>query len=418
MYSRQDIADALKTFTPFVECSDEELDQIAEVATVAEYPPDLELFHFGDNDSQDFFLLDGALLLSAQDGQAHSLMSGSDRAKHPVSRLRPRQYSAKTQTESHIIVVDNKLFNQIKRRAHDQKAHRPASGQAAERGLEPDQALIMLHAFVEQKKLGKRTLPPKKPLLNDLLSAIKSGELIGKVSVEVCQDETIETPMIHLANSGAYRSGSVCTQGLQAMERIGLDAYYFALGMTARNVFMTLAENKIESYQVWRRTVDRAAIVWLLADLTGITSPARAMSLSLLHHVGAPVAISFLRDHEDFYKTVQAAPPIREKFYSAISEMVLQEWGLPDEIAKLPHYASDWHYTASRSKAGVGNFLQMAAYLQYSLLAPDPPPLPEITDLSSYGNLALFENRLTKPDTLRQEIVEAVGRARQMLGER
>jgi len=418
MYSRQDIADALKTFTPFVQCSEEELEQIAEVATVAEYPPDSELFHFGDNDTQDFFLLDGALLLSARDGQEHSLMSDSDRAKHPVSRLRPRQYSAKTQTESHIIVVDNQQFDQIKQRSHEQEANYQVSEHVEEGELESVKAFRLFHTFKQEKSLGQWGLPPKKPLLNDLLPAIELGQLVGKVSVEVCQDESIETPMIHLANSGAYSGGSVCTQGLQAMERIGLDAYYFALGMSARTVFIELAANKIEAYQVWRRSVDRAAIVWLLADLTGIATPTQAMSLSLLHHVGAPTAISFLRAHEDFAQEVQAVPQMKEELYSEISAMILKDWELPDEVSQLPHYVSDWHYAPSGSKAGIGHLLQMAAYLQYSLLAPDPPYLPEIAELSGFGQLALFENRLSKPDSLRQEIVEAVGKTRQMLGER
>jgi CRP-like cAMP-binding protein len=104
-YAKQSIPDLLKRFIRFESKPQAERLTLAESVDIQIAQAGTKLFRAGDTDDIDFFLVSGELKLIAEDGRSHILRATSDAARHPVSRLRPRRYTAVADTRVEYFVA-------------------------------------------------------------------------------------------------------------------------------------------------------------------------------------------------------------------------------------------------------------------------------------------------------------------------
>lgn len=87
-------AEALAQFIPLADLSGEALAQAAGLAASTALAPGDVLFRKGAHDDRSFYLLAGEVALDAEDNGAPLLVkAGSETARHPLSRLKPRSYT-------------------------------------------------------------------------------------------------------------------------------------------------------------------------------------------------------------------------------------------------------------------------------------------------------------------------------------
>ena len=75
--------------------SNDDLRRLAEIGKAIRAAPGTLLFDIGNDDSEDVVLLEGDIELSSKDGTVLHVRAGTDAARLPIARLRPRRYRGK-----------------------------------------------------------------------------------------------------------------------------------------------------------------------------------------------------------------------------------------------------------------------------------------------------------------------------------
>jgi len=83
------------------------LQQVAAEMVLQAWPKGHVLFRKGDRDNLVYFLLEGEIALRSDLGEAPIVIrSGTDSARHPISRLKPRRYTATCSAGSTLAAID------------------------------------------------------------------------------------------------------------------------------------------------------------------------------------------------------------------------------------------------------------------------------------------------------------------------
>lgn len=94
----------LAQLIPLANLSDEALEQAAKLAASIVLEPGRVLFRKGSADDRSFYLLAGEVALDSEDNSAPLLVkAGSETARHPLSRLKPRTYSCVARTPCQLV---------------------------------------------------------------------------------------------------------------------------------------------------------------------------------------------------------------------------------------------------------------------------------------------------------------------------
>lgn len=99
--------DQIRQFNLLSELSQDILDKVAEAMSLESWPASHILFRKGDQDRQVYFLLEGDIALHSGLKEAPLVIrSGSDAAHHPISRLKPRRYTATALSKITLACID------------------------------------------------------------------------------------------------------------------------------------------------------------------------------------------------------------------------------------------------------------------------------------------------------------------------
>ncbi|NOZ10360.1 MAG: cyclic nucleotide-binding domain-containing protein [Gammaproteobacteria bacterium] len=102
----------LRTLVPIDSLNKAGFDQLVRYVTVLEIGAGKGLFKRGDKDNQTVFLLSGKVGLVAPDRE-DMVEAGTDSARHALSNLKPRQYTATTLSPVAIAHVDSQLLDKL-----------------------------------------------------------------------------------------------------------------------------------------------------------------------------------------------------------------------------------------------------------------------------------------------------------------
>lgn len=102
------IVDELAHLIPLSDLSGDALAQAASLAAWVPLEAGKILFRKGSSDGRSFYLLAGEVALDSEDGSPPLLVkAGSDTARHPLSRLKPRVYSCIARTPSKLVAFSD-----------------------------------------------------------------------------------------------------------------------------------------------------------------------------------------------------------------------------------------------------------------------------------------------------------------------
>lgn len=100
-------ATLIQQFNLLNDLSPDILEKVAAEMSLQTWPARHVLFRKGDKDNQVYFLLEGEIALRSEPGDDPIVIrSGTDSAKHPISRLKPRRYTATTRGPAAIAAID------------------------------------------------------------------------------------------------------------------------------------------------------------------------------------------------------------------------------------------------------------------------------------------------------------------------
>lgn len=113
---------AFRELVPFDTLNPESLSQALAQMTVRSVAPGQVLFRRGDRDEQAVYLVSGRVKLEAAD-QEREVTGGTAQARHPLSNLKPRQFTARAVSESVVAITDSAILDRYL--AWDQMAKGP-----------------------------------------------------------------------------------------------------------------------------------------------------------------------------------------------------------------------------------------------------------------------------------------------------
>ncbi len=104
----------LTAFVPFNSLSSEALVQAGALLRERRLDIGQTLFRRGDNDADRYYLLEGRMSLDSGDAQPALLIhAGSEAARHPLARLKPRRYTAIAQSGCHLAVFAEEALDSL-----------------------------------------------------------------------------------------------------------------------------------------------------------------------------------------------------------------------------------------------------------------------------------------------------------------
>jgi len=112
-----------RDLVPFNSLNPESLRQALAQMTLRNVAPGQVIFKRGDRDNQAVYLVSGRLILESAD-QEREVTGGTPQARHPLSNLKPRQYTARAVSESVVAFTDSATLDRYL--AWDQMAKAPA----------------------------------------------------------------------------------------------------------------------------------------------------------------------------------------------------------------------------------------------------------------------------------------------------
>ncbi len=106
--------DQLKRFSPLDALTGNGLRQVSEAMTVRKLEPGARLFNKGDRDKLVYFLLDGTVTLRSEPTSLPVFIKAdTDAALVPLSRLKPRRYTAVAATVANVAIIDEDALDNL-----------------------------------------------------------------------------------------------------------------------------------------------------------------------------------------------------------------------------------------------------------------------------------------------------------------
>ena len=103
----------IKKFHPFDSQSTAKVKEIIKKSAIHKLSANRVLFKKGDKDNWTIYLLSGTIELSLANGKKELIEGDTDSALNPISNQIPRSVTAKSQTDSHILIIDRSLLQII-----------------------------------------------------------------------------------------------------------------------------------------------------------------------------------------------------------------------------------------------------------------------------------------------------------------
>ena len=101
----------LRRFVPFAELSHDNFNELVNSIFVEKLPASKKLFSRGVTDEDSYYLLNGEIELSDEEGNKSTLISKSKECRFPIDRNQPRLKTAITKTEILYFKVNNNLLD-------------------------------------------------------------------------------------------------------------------------------------------------------------------------------------------------------------------------------------------------------------------------------------------------------------------
>ena len=101
----------LRHFVPLAELSHDNFNDLVNKITVEALPASKKLFSRGDHSEFSYYLLNGELELTDEEGNKTTLISNSKQCRFPIDQNQPRQKTAITKTEIHYFKINNNFLD-------------------------------------------------------------------------------------------------------------------------------------------------------------------------------------------------------------------------------------------------------------------------------------------------------------------
>ena len=340
----------------------------------------------GSVDSNDYFLIDGALSLDAGGERVFSLSARQVDAGFPVAHLRPSRYTVVATVASHVLRIESAP---LKRVQHGVASRFAVADRAIAGTWQEHPMWIELLRELERGTLAVPSLPAIAHRVTEQLAREEVN--VARVAALIQTEPGLSAKLVKVANSAAMQRSNRCETVHEALTRLGLDSSrQLVVAFASERLFQqTDPRVRKHSVRIWQHSVDIAALAMVLARLTPPLQPDRALLAGLLHEIGALAILAMAQHHLDLVSDDKMLTDMITAAAPKVSAHVLRAWGFSIETVQAAQDADNWF----RDGGPLPDYcdLLIVAHLHALVRQREFAQLPRIDETPAFGKLALGE---------------------------
>ncbi len=387
------LPEQLQRFVPFKQMAEHELILMADALTLLELKKGDVLFKAGDIDTKEFYLLQGKLELTSNDGKSRIMTAEDEVAERPVARLRPRQYTAKATVPSSVFYVDVDVLDEIQSQYIEHQGDDVYAVDEAG-SLDEIEMREIYTEFSSALKKNKIILPSLPEVAIKVRQMLEDERVTAeRLASSINADPAIAAKLIRAANSPIYHGTSKCETTKNAIVRLGLrTTQQLVLSFALRELFQSKSKVlRAKMVAAWEHSVEVAAISFVIADMIPRFkySNEEVMLAGLIHDIGIIAILHYIELHPSITQDSDKAEWIIERLRSDAATAILQHWNFPEELVEMVRKVHDWQRPASVD-ADLADVVQVAV-LHALIRRRKPLPVARIDSLPAFKVLPLGE---------------------------
>lgn len=378
-------APMLAAFHPLGGLDEDELFVLEANAGIQEVAKKHCLFSCGGRDEWAYYLMEGRVRLTADDGSQLIVEGGSEAARNPLSNLRPRKYTATTLTAAKLLVIRNELLSGVV--SGGSRDHAYSINEIAPLdGCRDDELLYDIFHELAERKLGLPTLPDVASRISAMMEddALDIGEIVRLIK----SDPAIAAKVVKVANSALFQVQKPVVSCKEAVLRIGLDVTrLLVMRLAMKDLFTCRRSHYQERMEaLWQHSLEIAAISNVLSHLTPGLNPEKAFLIGLLHDAGSLVVISYANKYPNRLPEAADLERAIRSLRARVGEEVLKMWGFGADYIDAAREAECWE----RNPAAQPDYCDvvLAAQLHSFIGTPAMLQAPNLYEVAAFGKLA------------------------------
>jgi HD-like signal output (HDOD) protein len=401
----------LRRFDDFQPLPQDSLDMVSEKTWIRRAPADELLLPLGSTDPWIYYLMEGELLLKAADGEKHVVVGGTSDARYPIAFLVPRIYAVTSATQVKYLRVHEALVYRV----------RAQNGLAWELPEDVDKNSYahdkrLLSEIRVDLKTNRLQLPSQPGVAGHVRGILEQtrGSVDG-----LCRaadlDPVITAKLIRAANYKSSKKSGPVYNSRQAIKVLGAKAARKVInGAVEKEIFTSdspLLQARMR--QFWLHSAEVAAICHLFGRVTPGFDAARAFAGGFLHNIGVVPILCYADRYPNLARNPQQLAAITNRLAGPIGEMLLEEWGLGEEVVTCAREANDW-YRDTGDKPDYCDLVLLAKLHSY-IGTPMTRTVPVMRDLPAFQKFTMGQISADETlDTLIQ-IRKRIRQVRQVL---
>lgn len=329
--------------------SSKELKILAQAAGVLVAKPGSVLIEIGNTDPDDVILLQGDVELKSRDGSAQKVRGGSDSARMPLARLRPRRFQVRALTPVRYLKVSDQLVKATLTPLAS-VAEPTTSLDAGDYEVtellqgEIDEAQDLFVEFSAAVHRDDIPLPSLPSIATRVRAAVSAECGTRELASIVNGDAAIATKIVRAANGPLYRSDSQTTTVGEAISRLGVNTtQQLVMSFVLKEIFSTtVAPLKAKMRAVWTHTQAMAVGAFVLSREFRVLEPERALLAGLLHDIGAVALIAYAERFPRVWEDSVTLDRVLRSLQGEVGSMVLARWNFESEWVRLALEVDMW----------------------------------------------------------------------------
>ncbi|KRT55912.1 HD-like signal output (HDOD) domain, no enzymatic activity [endosymbiont of Ridgeia piscesae] len=234
--------------------------------------------------------------------------------------------------------------------------------------------LTSLFKAIDNHKLTLPTLPEVALRVRD--SVEREESTAKSIADIVATDAALSARLLQVANSPLYR-GRVAIDNLQmAVARLGTRMVRsLVVSLIMQQIFQPTSEQLDQRFrQAWEESVQVAALSRVLTSNLKHLDREQAMLAGLIHNIGTLPILTMAEHDAKLIDDREELERLIELISAPIGQRILQSWGFPESLIKVPGSYQDLSYDGGE----LANYVDVVQVARLQTLQGSDHPLAKL----------------------------------------
>lgn len=384
--------------------------EIAESAKVNEHKKNQRLLVDDLKDSV-VYLLDGELGIKGEHGVNLSIVSGTERAQHPIFRVNTPGLYVSCLTSCKVLCIDRSFIEKydIDRGAVNES---DVGVEEFDSLSTAEMAAPFVTEVIEAYKGNKVKIPSLPEIALNINSAVEDSNIsVKQLSGLIQTDPAIAARILQVSNSAIYGGGPKIDSIKNAITRMGLEAVRaVVICIVMRDLFTpknVLIKKCMATF--YEQSIRVGVICYELAKHIKGLEPEHGFLVGLLHDIGTIPILVIADQHPELSRQAGHLDSTISLMKGHIGSLMLTQWAFDDEYAYIAKHAYDWQREVD--KADYCDLVQVAI-LHAQFVGGPKYDAPNMSEVSAFKRLGMDNINLDEEIYLLNEVS---GRIKEMI---